>query len=121
MSTDTPTPARVTLTDEERADFRDAASIGRVNAIECVERILTSRLADREQALREEIGKPHAYGVEVLVNAGRPSAYWQLEDDEGPRDTEEGAEDVRDMMLAEGHRLDHLRIVALTVVRGGAR
>src|SRR5690606_28694200 len=111
-----------------------------------VENIIATRLTAREQALHfplaareqalleeieklrlelgewmarfDEIGKPHAYGVEVLVNAGTASAYWQLEDDEGPRDTEEGAEDVRDMMLAEGYRLDHLRIVALTVVRG---
>lgn len=80
---------RVTLTDGERDDlvskvqaYAYAEGLTGRGAIQAAVRFgyerATADLAAREQALREEIGEPHAYGVEVLVNAGASSAYWRL-------------------------------------------
>ena len=59
--TNTPTPERVTLTDEERALIATAEvapnsdDYDGIELIATIERIVTARLAAREQALREEI------------------------------------------------------------------
>lgn len=58
----------------------------------------------------------HAYGVEVQVNPGRPSAYWRLDDDEQVRETVEEAADQRQALIDLGYDPEHVRIVSLTVV-----
>lgn len=59
---------------------------------------------------------PHAYGVEVLVNAASSSPYWRLED-EDVCDTAEQAENLREQLIEDvGYDATHLRVVSLTAL-----
>lgn len=60
--------------------------------------------------------EPHAYGVEVKVNPGRPQEYWRLDDDEQVSEDIRDAREQRAALIDVGYDPTDLRLVAITVV-----
>lgn len=60
--------------------------------------------------------EPHAYGVEVKVNPGRPQEYWRLDDDAQVSEDIRDAREQRAALIDVGYEPDAVRLVAITVV-----
>ena len=65
MSTDTPTPERVTLTDEEWSEYQQIPEHGYSHRF-WLESVFTRKFAAREQALRDEIARLSRWKEEAL-------------------------------------------------------
>lgn len=60
---------------------------------------------------------PEQFGLQILVNAGSPSAYWHFDTDDWElRDNaEEALADLADA-LETGYAAEHLRVVEISVI-----
>lgn len=56
---------------------------------------------------------PEQFGLQILVNAGSPSAYWRFEDDLRD-DVEDARADLADALEC-GYAAEHLRVVTISV------
>ena len=60
---------------------------------------------------------PHAYVIEVLVNAGSFGEHWMMWRDEFERsDNRADADRERDLLIEYGYSPDHLRVVGLVTL-----
>jgi hypothetical protein len=64
------------------------------------------------------VTEPHAYVIEVLVNAGSITQFWKTYDDfEFERtDDRDSAEGYRELLISDGYSPEHLRVVGLVTL-----
>jgi hypothetical protein len=99
---------------DQHGDFDDAAIEDGMDPAseEARRRFLT------EPVVRPRSPEPHAYVIEVLVNAGSMSEHWGTYDDiEFTRTDERGeAEEYRLRLIEDGYVPEHLRVVGLVTL-----
>lgn len=63
-----------------------------------------------------DVREPVQYGLQILVNPGRPSAYWRFDDNYDLHDNADAACDDLADAVDTGYDETHLRVVAISVI-----